>query len=144
MFSNLQQRSPTLLFYSFKDQSIMEKTVLSSVHNFLKECAGAPLMITCESHCQPSIQPTEYSQMLNPPPMFSCTYEHLVVSSVEFIKKLIMIICPHFFAKNTTKTIDLWFSIFSLFFFWSGYHMKFPPNTPILIILVFNIIKHLI
>lgn len=105
--SNLQQRSPTLLFYSLKDHFFMEKTPLSSIHNFFKKCAGAPLMITCESHCHPTIQPSEHSQMLNLPPLVSCTYNHLAIYSVKFIKKLIMIICPYFFAKYTIKTIYL-------------------------------------
>lgn len=111
----LQQKSPTLIFHSLKDQPFVDKTPLSSVHNFLKEHVGALLMITCESHYHPTNQPTEYSQMLNLPPLVSYSYDHLAIYSVKFIKNPIMIICPYFFAKNTAKTIYLWFSISALF-----------------------------
>ena len=105
------QRSLTLFLSPFKDQSFLEKTPLSHVHNFLKECADFPLMITCENNSQPTIQPIEYSLMLNPPPI----YEHLAIYSVNYIKRLNMITCPYFFTKYTTKPIYLWYSIFSPF-----------------------------
>lgn len=108
--SNMQ-RSLTVFPSPFKDQSFLEKTPLSHVHNFLKKCADFPLMITCEYHSQPTIQPIEYSLMLNPPPI----YEHLAIYSVNYIKRLNMITCSYFFTKYATKPIYLWFSIFSPF-----------------------------
>ena len=58
-------------------------------------------MRTCENHCQPTVQPIEYSLVLNPPPI----YEHLAIYSVHCIKRLSMIICPYFITKYITKAI---------------------------------------
>lgn len=117
---------------SFFERPVLhgENSFKQSSHIFI-ECAGAPL-ITCERHSHPTIQPKEYSQMPNPPPpapMFSSTYEHLAIYSVNFIKVLNMITRPYFFAQNTTiNTCDF---PFSPFLFWPGYHVKFPLNTSI-------------
>lgn len=104
--------------------SFFERPVLHGENSFkqcshsFKECADIPFitLITCERHSHPTIQHKEYSQILHPPPpppMFSSTYEHLAIYSVNFIKALNMITHPYFFAENATK--NTWFSIFSFF-----------------------------
>lgn len=103
--------------------SFFERPVLHGENSFkqcshsFKECADIPFitLITCERHSHPTIQHKEYSQILHPPPpppMFSSTYEHLAIYSVNFIKALNMITHPFLCRKCHQKHLIFHFLLF--------------------------------